>query len=230
MLTWQNPCKNRLLGELSEPDYARLEPALELVTLWGGQVLCEPGNRSLHGYFPVGCVVSLVGVSENGTYTPIAETHEDGLVPILRLLGKREMPYHCVTLISGQAYRVRLDLLQAEFDSRGGFQQAALGYLQLLMIQIAQSAICIRRHSTEQKICKTLLLGMDRVAGNELEMTQQFIGNMLGLRREEVTHAARKLQDDRVLDYTRGRITILDRAGLEARVCECYRLVSGAVC
>ena len=230
MLIWQNPCKNHLLGKLSEPDYGRLEPAMELVSLQGGQVLCEPGNLSLYGYFPVGCVVSLVGVSENGTYTPIAETDEDGLVGILRLLGRRELPYHCVTLIPGQACRVRLDFLQAEFDSRGGFQRAALEYLQMLMIQIAQSAICIRRHSIEQKICKTLLLGMDRVAGNELEMTHQFIANMLGLRREDVTHAARKLQDDRLLDYTRGRITILDRADLEARVCECYRLVRQPVC
>lgn len=97
------------------------------------------------------------------------------------------------------------------------------------MIQY-QSAICIRRHSIEQKICKTLLLGMDRVAGNEVEMTQQFVANMLGLRREDVTHAARKLQDDGLLNYTRGRITILDRAGLEARVCECYRLVRQLVC
>ncbi len=225
MLIWQNPLKNHLLAELSEPDYARLEPALELVTLQAGQVLCEPCNRSRYGYFPVSSVVSLVGVSETGIYTPIAEIHEDGLVGLVRLLGPREIPYQCVTLISGEACRVRLDLLRAEFDGQGGFRRAALGYLQLLMIQIAQTAICIRRHTIEQKICKILLLGMDRVASNEVEMTQQFIGNMLGLRREDVTHAARKLQDDRLLDYTRGRITILDRAGLEARVCECYGLV-----
>ncbi|MCP5139201.1 MAG: Crp/Fnr family transcriptional regulator [Chromatiales bacterium] len=230
MLTWQNPLKNRLLAQLSEPEYLQFEPQLELVMLQGGQILCEPCNQSRYGYFPVNCVVSLVGVSATSLYTPVAEIDEDGLVGLVRLLGKREIPYHCVTLISGAAYRARLDFLQAEFDIHGGFQRAALGYLQLLMIQIAQSAICIRRHSIEQKICKTLLLGMDRVAGNEVEMTQQFVANMLGLRREDVTHAARKLQDDGLLNYTRGRITILDRAGLEARVCECYRLVRQLVC
>ncbi|MFZ1624392.1 MAG: Crp/Fnr family transcriptional regulator [Gammaproteobacteria bacterium] len=230
MLTWQDPRKNHLLRSLSESDYVRLEPALELVTLQGGQVLCEPCTKSRHGYFPVSAVVSLVGLSDAGVCTPIAEIHEDGLAGVLRLLGGSKIPYHCITLISGGAYRVQLDLLQAEFDSRGGFQQIVLGYLQLLMIQMAQSAICIRRHTTEQKICKMLLLGIDRVAGNELEMTQQFIGNMLGLRREEVAYAAGKLQDDRVLEYTRGRITILDRAGLEARVCGCYLLLRSAAC
>lgn len=225
MLTWQDPLRNRLLAGLSEPEYLRFEPQLELVMLQGGQNLCEPCNRSHYGYFPVNCVVSLVSVSATGVYTPVADIDEDGLVGLVRLIGGREIPYHCITLISGAAYRMRLDRLQAEFDARGGFQRAALGYLQLLMIQIAQNAICTRRHTIDQKICKTLLLGMDRVAGNEVEMTQQFIANMLGLRREDVTHAARKLQDDGLLNYTRGRITILDRAGLEARVCECYRLV-----
>ena len=228
MLTWQDPRKNHLLRTLSEFDYARLEPALELVTLQGGQVLCDPCKRTQYGYFPVSCVVSLVGVSDAGVYTPIAETHEDGLLGVLQLLGESEMPYHCVTLIPGQAYRIRLDLLQTQFASRGGFQQVVLGYVQALMIQIAQNAICIRRHTVEQRICKMLLLGMDRVAGNQIEMTQQFIGNMLGLRREEVTHAARKMQDDRVLDYTRGRITILDKPGLQARACECYLLLRSA--
>ncbi len=140
MLTWQDPRKNHLLRSLSESDYVRLEPALELVTLQGGQVLCEPCTKSRHGYFPVSAVVSLVGLSDAGVCTPIAEIHEDGLAGVLRLLGGSKIPYHCITLISGGAYRVQLDLLQAEFDSRGGFQQIVLGYLQLLMIQMAQSA------------------------------------------------------------------------------------------
>jgi CRP-like cAMP-binding protein len=228
MLTWQNPHKNHLLRQFPDADYVRLEPDLELVTVHGGQILCEPGKRSPYGYFPVSCVTSLVGVSEGGVYTPVAEIHEDGLVGVMRLLGDREMPYHCTTLISGQAYRIRMEILQAEFDRRAGFQQIALGYVQVLMLQIAQSAICSRRHTAEQKICKMLLLGIERTTGDELEMTHQFIGNMLGLRREDVTYAARRLQDDAVLDYTRGRITILDRAGLEARSCECYRVVRRA--
>ncbi len=167
----------------------------------------------------------MVGMTSDGHYTPIAEVGEDGLAGVMQLLGNRSVPYSCVTLIAGHAYRIKMDRLMVEFNRRGNFQQIALEYAQLLLIQIAQSAICLRRHTTEQKICKLLTQGVDRSASNELEMTQQFIGNMLGLRREDVTHAARKLQDEKLLDYTRGRITILDKEGIAARSCECYGLV-----
>lgn len=229
MLTWQDPHKNRLLRQLPDTEYVRLEPDLDLVSVQGGQILCEPGKRSQYGYFPVNCVVSVVGISEGGVYTPVAEIDDGGLVGVMRLLGSLEMPYHCATLVGGQAYRMRMDHLQAEFDRRASFQQIALGYVQTLMLLIAQSAICTRRHTAEQKICKMLLLGIERAAGNELEMTHQFIGNMLGLRREDVTHAARKLQDEKLLDYTRGRITILDRDGIAARSCECYGLMKPVI-
>lgn len=176
------------------------------------------------GYFPVDCLLSMVGMTSEGQYTPIAEVGEDGLAGAVQLLGGRPVPYSCVTLIAGHAFRMRMDRLVAEFNRRDDFQQIAFEYAQLLLIQIAQSAICQRRHSAEQKVCKLLIQGMDRSASNELEMTQQFIGNMLGLRREDVTHVARKLQDEKLLDYTRGRIMILDRAAIAARSCECYGL------
>jgi CRP-like cAMP-binding protein len=227
MLTWQDPHKNLLLRKLPEVDYARIEPDLELVRLQAGQVLMDAHVKPVWGYFPINCLLSLVGMSSEGQYTPIAEIGEDGLAGAVGLLGGKLVPYSCVTLVAGHACRIRIDRLLAEFNRQGRFQQIALEYAQLLMIQVAQSAICLRRHSTEQKICKLLVQSVDRSMNNELEMTQQFIGNMLGLRREDVTHAARKLQDEKLLDYTRGRITILDRDAIAARSCECYGLTKG---
>lgn len=225
MLTWENPHKNNLLRQLPETDFLRLEADLELVSLQSGQVLMEAEVKPAWAYFPVSCLLSMVGMSSEGQYTPIAEVSEDGMAGAVSLLGSRLVPYSCVVLIGGHAYRIRMDRLLAEFNRFGGFHQIALAYAQLLLIQIAQSAICLRRHSTEQKICKLLVQGVDRAKSNELEMTQQFIGNMLGLRREDVTHVARKLQDEKLLDYTRGRITVLDKVGIVARACECYGLM-----
>ena len=213
------------MRRLLEADYLRLEPGLELVSLQGGQVLSEAHINPVWGYFPVSCLLSMVGMTSDGQYTPIVEIGEEGLAGVMQLLGDRSVPYSCVTLIAGHAYRIRMDRLMVEFNRCGDFQKMALEYAQLLLIQIAQSAICLRRHTTEQKICKLLIQGVDRSASNELEMTQQFIGNMLGLRREDVTHAARKLQDEKLLDYTRGRITIRNRDVIAARSCECYGLV-----
>lgn len=225
MLTWQDPCKNHLLRRLSEADYLRLEPDLELVSLQGGQVLIEPHINPVWAYLPVSCLLSLVGMTSDGQYTPIVEVGEDGLAGVMQLLGGRSVPYPCVTLITGYAYRLRMDRLMVEFNRCGDFQKTLLEYAQLLLIRIAQSTICLRRHTTEQKICKLLIQGVDHSASNELEMTQQFIGNMLGLRREDVTNVARKLQDEKLLEYTRGRITILNRDAIATRSCECYGLV-----
>lgn len=229
MLNWRNPHENHVLRALSEEGYARLQTELELVSLNAGQMALEAHIRPNWAYFPVSCVISVVGMTSDGHYTPIAEVDAAGFAGVAHMLGPRPVPYSYVALIGGDAYRIRMDRLMAEFSCRESFQTIALQYAQLLLIQIAQSAICLRRHSTEQKICKLLTQSADRTKSNQLELTHQFIGNMLGLRREDVTHVARKLQDEKLLEYTRGRITLLDRDGVAARSCECYAITKGGL-
>lgn len=225
MLVWQNPRRNHLLQRLDDAGYGRLEPDLEVVTLQAGQLLNAANSKIAWGYFPVSCMVSVGGTTAAGHYTPICEVGREGLVGLAQLLGSRLLPYSSTVLLAGQAYRIPMDTLMAEFNRRECFQEVALEHVQLCLIQIAQSAICLRRHSNEQKICKLLAQGADRATNNELEMTHQFIGNMLGLRREDVTQTARRLQDEKLIEYTRGRITILVREAIAARSCECYGLL-----
>ncbi|MEO8225052.1 MAG: Crp/Fnr family transcriptional regulator [Gammaproteobacteria bacterium] len=224
-MTWHNPVANLLLAALPEADYIRLEPRFESVGIGAGQVINPSGTHGRYGYFPVSGLVSLVGLSADNEATYIAEIGKEGLIGAWYLLGRADMPFQCLALTAVGAYRIPIDALKAEMAGNQALSCSLLEYNDLLMIQMAQSAICCRRHSAEQKLCKLLLASVDRLTSNELELTQQFIANILGLRREEITHAARGLQKARLLEYNRGRIVVLDRTGLESRACDCYRIV-----
>ena len=221
----QSPRQNQLLAALPEADYERLLPQLELVPLPLGWALYESGSEQGYVYFPTDSIVSLLYVMEDGSSAEIAIAGNEGVVGIALFMGGETTPSRAVVQSAGYAYRLRASVLKAEFDRGGPLQHLLLRYTQALLTQMAQTAVCNRHHSVEQQLCRWLLLSLDRLPSNELTMTQELIANMLGVRREGVTEAAGKLQAAGLIHYSRGRITVLDRPNLEARVCECYAVV-----
>lgn len=225
-----SPRQNRLLAALPSPDFARLSPDLEVVWMPHGKILHESGDRLNHVYFPTTCIASLVYVVEDGGSAEVALIGNDGMVGIALFMGGETMPNRAVVLCDGYAYRLQRQILNREFSRLDAWRKGALNHLllrytQALVTQTAQTAVCNRHHSVAQQLCRWLLLSMDRSASNELAMTQELIATMLGVRREGVTEAAGKLQADGLIRYHRGHITVLDRAGLESRACECYEVV-----
>ena len=220
-----SPKQNHLLAALPAPDYARLLPDLEPIAMPLGWVVYESGGRMGYVYFPTTCIVSLLYVMESGASAEIAIVGDEGLVGIALFMGGETTPSRALVQSAGAGYRLKAGVLQKEFAMGGELQHLALRYTQALITQMAQTAVCNRHHSVDQQLCRWLLLSMDRLPDNQLSMTQELIANMLGVRREGVTEAAGHLQAAGIIHYSRGHITILDRAKLEQRVCECYGVV-----
>jgi CRP-like cAMP-binding protein len=220
-----NPKQNCLLAALSPAESKRLFPELELVPMPLGSVLYESGDRLQYVYFLIEGIVSLLYVMENGASAEIAVVGNEGLVGIALFMGGESTTNRAVIQSAGHAYRLEADVLKREFARGGTLQHVLLRYTQALITQMAQTAVCNRHHTVEQQLCRWLLLSLDRLPSNELTMTQELIANMLGVRREGVTDAAGKLQNAGLIRYSRGRITVLDRPGLERKVCECYAAV-----
>jgi CRP-like cAMP-binding protein len=217
--------QNRLLASLPQAEYDRLAPHLELVRMPLGDVLSESGGRMHHAYFPTTCIVSLLYVLEDGASAEIGVVGNEGIVGISLFLGGDTTPSRAVVRSAGHGYRLQAGLLQQEFHRAGPAMRLLLRYTQSLMTQMTQTAVCNRHHSVEQQLCRALLLSADRMGGNSLTMTQELIARMLGVRREGVTEAAGNLQRSGLIRYSRGHIDVLDRAGLEETVCECYGVV-----
>lgn len=224
-LRLNEPLQNRLLAALPAAEYQRLIPNLDLVSFRLGQVLYEFAGQLDFVYFPTTAIVSLLYTMENGSSAEMGLTGNEGVVGIALFMGGGTMPNRAVVLSAGEALRMKANVLQKEFARGGDFQRSLLRYTQALITQISQTAVCNRLHSVEEQLCRWLLLSHDRVKADELMMTQELIGDMLGVRREGVTVAAGRLQDEGAISYVRGRITILDRTKLESTVCECYRVV-----
>lgn len=220
-----SPVENRLLAELPKLELERLIPNLESVSLALGQVIYESGGRMSHVYFPTDSIISLLYLMENGTTAEIGVIGYEGMVGLALFMGGQTTPNRAVVQSAGSAFRMRAKALQDEFVKGGVFQQLLLRFTQALITQISQTAVCNRLHSVEQQLCRWLLLSYDRLHSDKLVMTHTLIANMLGVRREGITIAAKKLQERRVISYVRGTITLLDRPGLEATVCECYSVV-----
>jgi CRP-like cAMP-binding protein len=198
---------------------------MEPVELPLGKALYESGDRLNHVYFPTTAIVSLLYVMENGASAEIAVVGREGIVGIALFMGGDTMPNRAVVQSEGRGFRLRGELLQKEFNRGGVFQHLLLRYTLAMLTQMAQTAVCNRHHTVDQQLCRWLLLSLDRLPTNELTMTQELIANMLGVRREGVTEAAGKLQAAGLIHYNRGHIKVVDRPGLEARVCECYDVV-----
>lgn len=203
----------------------RLLPELVPVDLPLGQVLYEAGVAEQHVYFPTSAIVSLLYVMENGDSAEIALVGNEGVVGFSVFMGGNSTPSRAVIQSAGKGLRMQARTIKQEFDRAGPVMHLLLRYIQALITQMSQTAVCNRHHSLGQQLCRWLLLSLDRLPGNELVMTQELIANMLGVRREGVTEAALKLQAAGLIKYARGHITVLDRAGLETRSCECYEVV-----
>jgi CRP-like cAMP-binding protein len=216
---------NHLLAALPAAEWGRWEPQLERVQMPLGQVLYESGSTLTHAYFPTTAIVSLLYVMENGASAEIAVAGNEGMVGISLFMGGGSTPSRGVVQSAGQGFRVRSQFIKDEFDRAGSVMHLLLRYTQALITQMSQTAVCNRHHSLDQQLCRWLLLSLDRLQGNELVMTQELIANMLGVRREGVTEGALRLQAAGLIRYARGHITVLDRAGLESRTCECYAVV-----
>ena len=219
------PTQNYLLAALPAADYQRLLPDLELVQLPLGMAVYESGGELNYVYFPTDSIVSLLYVMKDGASAEIAVVGFEGLVGIALFMGGESTPSRAVVQSAGYAYRLSSKILKREFEHGGPLQHLLLRYTQALITQMAQTAVCNRHHSVEQQLCRWLLLSLDRLASDELSMTQELIANMLGVRREGVNEAAGKLQAAGLIQYNRGRIKVLDRPKLEERVCECYAVV-----
>jgi CRP-like cAMP-binding protein len=216
---------NRLLGALPGDVFHRLAPDLERIHLELGASIYEAGDKLRHVYFPLDAIVSLLYVLENGSSAEIAVVGNDGVIGVSIFMGGVSTPSRAVVQGAGHAFRLRAETLIREFERGGEAQHVLLRYTQALITQMTQTAVCNRHHSLDQQLCRWLLLSIDLLPTNELRMTQDLIASMLGVRRQGVAAAASKLQAAGIIQYSRGHITVLDRPGLETRVCECYWVV-----
>jgi CRP-like cAMP-binding protein len=221
----QDPNQNHLLAALLDAEFERLSPHLQAVPLLLGDVLCESGGKLDYVYFPTTAIISLHYLLENGGSSEIAGVGNEGMLGIALFMGGGSTPSRAVVQTGGFGYRLPVRILMEEFDRTGPVMRLLLRYTQALLTHMSQTAVCNRHHTVEQQLCRWLLLTLDRLGNKELTMTQELISNMLGVRREGVTEAAGRLQAHGYISYRRGHITVIDRAGLEQQVCECYDVV-----
>ncbi|MDB5911618.1 MAG: Crp/Fnr family transcriptional regulator [Ramlibacter sp.] len=220
-----DPRQNWLLAALPDAEWARLLPHLEPIDMPLGQVLYEPGASPPHVYFPTTAIASLLYVMENGASAEIAVVGKEGLIGISLFMGGQSTSSRAVVQAAGDGFRLRASVLMDEFNRGGPVLQLLLRYTQALITQMAQTSVCNRHHSIDQQLCRWLLLTLDRLPSSDLVMTQELLSTILGVRRASITEAAGALQRDGLMRYERGRMTVLDRPGLERRACECYAVV-----
>jgi CRP-like cAMP-binding protein len=219
------PQQNHLLAALSPEVRGRICAYLEPVSMPLGDVVYESGDAMRHVYFPIDSIISLLYVMADGGSAEISLVGNEGLVGVALYLGGESTPSRAIVQSAGSALRLPRLRLKQEFNRHGEFMLLTLRYTQSLITQMAQTAVCNRHHTLDQQLCRWLLLSLDRLPSNTLTMTQELIANMLGVRREGVTEAAGKLQRLGVIQYSRGRITVIDRLKLEELSCECYAVV-----
>jgi CRP-like cAMP-binding protein len=216
---------NRLLAALPQEERQRWAPHLESVEMPFGKVLTESGTKPGFVYFPTTAIVSLQYITAEGSSAELAVVGNEGIVGVSLFMGGGSTLSRALVRGAGRAFRFPAAVMMGEFERSAVTRHLLLRYTQALITQMAQTAVCNRHHSVDQQLCRWLLLSLDRSQGSEIPVTQEFIGDMLGVRREGITAAAGQLQKDGLIRYSRGRIRILDRLGLECRVCECYSAV-----
>jgi CRP-like cAMP-binding protein len=220
-----NPLRNHLLAALPFDECRPWLHQLEPVDLPLGQVLYESGDAQPFVYFPTTAIVSILYVTEDGSSAQIAVVGFEGVVGVSLFMGGETTPNRAVVQSAGHGLRLRAGVLKEAFSKSVPVRRLMLRYVQALMTQVSQTAVCNRHHSVEKQLCRCLLMSLDRLPGNHLRLTQELISNMLGVRREGVTEHAHRLQEAGLIRYSRGHIDVLDRKGLEKRACECYTVV-----
>jgi CRP-like cAMP-binding protein len=225
MIPTGDPKKNLLVASLPGDDLEKWLPLLEPVELTLGKALLESGGDLSHVYFPTKAIVSLLYVTESGASAEIAVAGNEGLVGVSLFMGGDTTPNQAVVQSAGKGYRLPAKVIKAEFNRSAPVMHLLLRYTQALITQMAQTAVCNRHHSLDHQLCRWLLMRLDRLDGNRLILTHELISKMLGVRREGVTEAARKLKQAGLITYARGHVTVVDREALEGRCCECYRVV-----
>jgi CRP-like cAMP-binding protein len=220
-----DPRRNKLLAALPNDEWKRVRRNLEPIEMPLGKIVSESGSQLRHVYFPTTSTISLAYVTADGASTEIAAVGNEGAVGIALFMGGNTMLGRAVVQTAGWAYRLRRESLKEEFARGGAMQRVLLLYTQVSLTLLALTAVCNQRHSIEQQLIRWLLLTLDRLASEELTITHELIANILGVRREGITEAAGKLQHLGLIAPSRGHITVIDRAGLEVRCCECYRVV-----
>ena len=220
-----DPTHNHLLAALPAAELERLAPRLEPAALPLGEMLYEPGGQLEHAYFPVSAIVSLHYVMATGASAAVAGVGNEGMLGVSLFMGGDTTPSSAVVQTAGQAYRLERRLLKEEFNRYGALHGLLLRYTQALMAQMTQTAVCNRHHSVDQQLCRWLLATLDRIPSGQIVITQELVAGMLGVRREGITEAAGRLQQAGIIQSRRGHIAVLERAGLETRVCECYAVV-----
>ncbi|MDD1605781.1 MAG: Crp/Fnr family transcriptional regulator [Methylococcaceae bacterium] len=220
-----DPHQNHLLAILPAEVFKQLSPHLELILMPLGKVIYESGGQLHHVYFPTTAIVSLQYVLENGASAEVAGVGNEGVLGFSLFMGGNSTSSLATVQTAGYAYRLKAQLMLAEFNCAGVTMRLMLRHTQALMTQMSQTAVCNRHHSIEQQLCRWLLLTLDRMPASELVITHELIASMLGVRREGITEAAGNLQHAGFISYRRGHIKVIDRVGLEARSCECYQVV-----
>ena len=220
-----HPNQNHILNALPLAELESIIQHLEIVQMPVGKMLYGPGEQLRYAYFPTSCIISLHHILESGRTSEVAGVGNEGMVGIALFMGGDSTPSSAVVQISGYAYRLESSVLKKEFKRNTMFQHLLLRYTQVLLTQISLTAVCNRHHSLQQQLCRWLLLTLDRLATNEITMTQELVAGMLGVRREGITEAAGHLQRAGLISYRRGHITVTNRAGIEAYVCECYSVL-----
>jgi CRP-like cAMP-binding protein len=217
--------RNGILASLPEGELIAMLPKLEPVPLPAGVFLHESGQTLTHVHFPIDAIVSLLHVTESGASADLALIGREGMVGVTALLGGDRTPSRAVVQAAGIAYRMTTKDVRMHFAASADFQLQILRFTHALMTQVSQTAVCNLHHSVEQQLCRWMLLSLDRLPASEIHMTHELIASMLGVRRQGVTEATRRLEQRGVLRCARGRITVLDRPALERCACECYRAV-----
>lgn len=221
--TLHTPRQNQLLALLPDELYERLEPELELMDMPAGTTLYGPGDVRTYAYFPTTCIISILYDTENGKSSQIALTGNDGFVGVVLAMGADSNMMHTAVQTAGLAYRIKASVLR-KYMLEEDFQHVILLYTQLLITQMGLTAVCNRHHSIDQQFCRWLLLTLDRLNHDQIDITHEQISNILGVRREGITQAARRFQAANAIHYSRGHMKILDRGALEDGVCECYQV------
>ena len=223
-----NHSKNRILADLTDAEYQRLLPHLERVNLSSGRIIYEMGQPIEYLYFPFGSMISLVTQMEDGKVVEVGLVGSDGMSGISALLGQKTSPDRAFVQIPNGAARVRLEVIRDEFDRGEGIQKLLLRYAYVLMRQVSQTAACNAAHTSEERLARWLLMCRDSVQSDDLNLTQEFIAEMLGTRRATINVAAVTLQSAGLINYNRGHIRIIDNVGLAYFSCECYEALKKA--